>query len=70
MRALLVINATLDPARERQIVAGLYPRKDYYELRDALGADVLDLTALDQHRWTRLARRYDVVFTRTARTVL
>lgn len=50
MRTLLVINATLDPAREREIAAGVYPRKDYYELRAALGADILDLTALDQRR--------------------
>jgi len=57
VRALLVINATLDPAREREIAAGAYPRKDYYELRDALGADILDLAALDERRWTRLARR-------------
>ncbi len=57
MRALLVINAALDPAREREIAAGAYPRKDYYELRDALGAAILDLTALDERRWTRLARR-------------
>ncbi len=57
VRALLVINATLDPAREREIAAGAYPRKDYYELRDALGADILDLAALDRRRWTRLARR-------------
>jgi len=47
MRALLVINATLAPARERQIAAGVYPRKDYLELRDALGADILDLAALN-----------------------
>jgi len=57
VRVLLVINATLDPARERQIAAGAYPRKDYYELRDALGAASLDLTALDERRWTRLVRR-------------
>ncbi len=57
MRALLVINATLDLAREREIAAGAYPRKDYYELRDALGANILDLAALDRRRWTRLARR-------------
>jgi len=57
MRILLVINAALDPARERQIAVGAYPRKDYYELRDALGADILDLAALDERHWTRLARR-------------
>jgi len=57
VQALLVINATLDPVRERQIAAGLYPRKDYLELRDALGVDILDLTALDQRRWMRLVRR-------------
>jgi len=57
MRALLVINAALDPVREWEIAAGAYPRKDYYELRDALGADILDLAALDERRWTRLARR-------------
>ncbi len=57
MRALLVINAALDSAREREIAAGAYPRKDYYELRDALGAAILDLAALDERRWTRLARR-------------
>jgi len=57
IRTLLVINAALDPARERQIAAEAYPRKDYYELRDALGAAILDLAALDERRWTRLARR-------------
>jgi len=58
MRTLLVINAALDPAQERQIAAGAYPRKDYLELRDALGTDILDLAALDARRWTRLARRF------------
>ncbi len=57
MRVLLVINATLDAARARDTVAGRYPRKDYDELRRALGADVLDLAALDARLWIRLARR-------------
>ncbi len=57
MKHTLVINAALDPVRERESAAGAYPRKDYYELRAALGAAILDLAALDRRRWTRLARR-------------
>jgi len=58
VRVLLVINATIDAARERATAAARRsPRKDYDELRRALGADVLDLAALAARPWTRLARR-------------
>ncbi len=57
MRTLLLINATLDRAQEREIAAGDYPRKDYLELQRALSADVVDIGALDRRVWTRLARR-------------
>lgn len=57
MRTLLLINATLDRSREREIAAGGYPRKDYLELQRLLHADVIDIGALEGHIWTRLARR-------------
>jgi len=57
MRVLLVINAALEPDREREIAAGLYPRKDYHELQRATGADIIDLATLDARPWTRLLRR-------------
>lgn len=57
MRVLLVINATYDPTRDPAIRAGLWPRKDYLELQRKLDADLIDLGALEQRRWTRLVRR-------------
>lgn len=57
VRTLLVINATLDPTIEQAIAAGRSPRKDFLELQRALGADVIDLSALDGQSWTRLMRR-------------
>lgn len=57
MRALLVINATLDPAMETSIAHGERPRKDYLELQRALGADILDLTSIQRFWWTRILRR-------------
>lgn len=56
-RVLLLVNATVDPARDRDIVAGHYPRKDYLELQRALQAEVIDLGVLDRRTWTRVARR-------------
>jgi glycosyltransferase involved in cell wall biosynthesis len=57
VRVLLLINATLNQETARQIAADRSPRKDYLELQRALGADVVDLGALQRHLWTRLARR-------------
>ena len=57
MRVLLVVNARDSLGMHRAIVAGTAPRKDYLELQRALGADLLDLDALDALRWTRLVRR-------------
>lgn len=57
MRVLLLINATLDQGREREIAAGRYPRKDYLELQHALDADIVDLGILEQRLWTRFVRR-------------
>lgn len=54
---LLLINARLDPAREHDIAAGRYPRKDYLELQRVLRADVIDLNALETRTWPRLVRR-------------
>ncbi len=56
-RVLLVVNAVLDDKKFHAIAAGTYPRKDYYELREALDADILDLGALDKRGWTRILRR-------------
>jgi glycosyltransferase involved in cell wall biosynthesis len=39
------------------IAAGLSPRKDYFELQDALGADILDLTAIEKRSWSRFLAR-------------
>ncbi len=57
MRALLLINATLDRSREPEIAVGRFPRKDYFELQRALGADVIDLNFLQGRLWTRLLCR-------------
>lgn len=58
MRVLLLINATLDKGREREIAVGHYPRKDYLELQHAMDADIVDLGVLEQRLWTRLVRRF------------
>jgi glycosyltransferase involved in cell wall biosynthesis len=57
VRSLLLINATLNQDAEAAGEAGSAPRKDYDALRQALGSDVIDLTALGEKRWLRLARR-------------
>ncbi|MGH2347585.1 MAG: glycosyltransferase family 4 protein [Chloroflexota bacterium] len=57
MRALLVINATLDPAMESAGERGERPRKDYLELQRALGAAVIDLAILRRYLWTRVLAR-------------
>ena len=57
MRVLLVINARDAEGTRRAIAAGTAPRKDYLELQRALGADLLNLDALEARRWTRLVRR-------------
>lgn len=57
MHALLVINARVNPDLERDIELGVSPRKDYIELRQALGADILDLSEVDRSAWAGLLRR-------------
>jgi glycosyltransferase involved in cell wall biosynthesis len=57
VRTLLLINATLDRAREAEISAGRSPRKDYFELQHALSADVIDLGFLRRKLWTRILCR-------------
>lgn len=56
-RVLLIVNAVLDDKKIPAIAAGTYPRKDYYELREALDADIIDLGAVDKCWWTRILRR-------------
>ena len=58
VRTLLLINAILDRSLEQEIVEGCYPRKDYLELQRSLDADIVDIGALERHRWTRLVRRF------------
>jgi glycosyltransferase involved in cell wall biosynthesis len=57
VRTLLLINARLDSAIEDDIAAGEHPRTDYLELQRTLGADMIDLGALDHHPIARLVRR-------------
>jgi len=56
-RVLLVVNAAVEPESEALIAQGLSPRKDYLELQRNLGADILDLGALERRAVSRLARR-------------
>jgi glycosyltransferase involved in cell wall biosynthesis len=57
MRVLLVINAAILDEERRCIEAGTCPRKDYFELQRALGAEILDLTALRARPLMRLVSR-------------
>src|SRR5947209_4535449 len=57
MRALLVINATLNDTLAEDIASGRSPRKDYLQLQATLDADMIDLGVLSHRGWTRLARR-------------
>ena len=71
-RVLLVISADSAPETLDEIAARRQPRKDYLELRDALGADLLtpSMTTAPGGKsaalaWTAFQRRndYDVIFT-------
>jgi glycosyltransferase involved in cell wall biosynthesis len=54
---LLAIAATVDPAQHADIAADRFPRKDYFELARTLQADIVDLTALEASRASRLLAR-------------
>lgn len=56
-RTLLVISAEVKPAIQQEIAAGRYPRKDYFELANALQADILDWQAIDGSAISRLLAR-------------
>ncbi len=56
-RALLVISAEVKRSVEPDIAAGRYPRKDYFELANALQADILDWTAINGQGSARLLKR-------------
>lgn len=57
VRTLIVINAFIDSASNAPSMSGARPRKDYHELRRRLDADILDLGAVQQHRWSRVLCR-------------
>ena len=59
-RTLLVISAEVKHAIQPEIAAGRYPRKDYFELADALQADILDWTAINAHNSADLLARVAV----------
>lgn len=54
---LLVISAAVDRSIQPDIAAGHYPRKDYFELANALQADILDWTAITAHAGARRLAR-------------
>jgi glycosyltransferase involved in cell wall biosynthesis len=56
-RALLVISAEVKRSVQPDIAAGRFPRKDYFELEQALDADLLDWIAIDTHASARLLKR-------------
>src|SRR5690348_9835556 len=56
-RTLLVISTEVKPAIQQEIAAGRYPRKDYFELANALQADILDWQAISRHPISRLLAR-------------
>lgn len=56
-RVLMVFSAAMDAAARRAVADGRWPRKDFFALADALGADVIDYTAIDASRPLRLVRR-------------
>jgi glycosyltransferase involved in cell wall biosynthesis len=57
MRTLLVISADVQPELQREIAAGRYPRKDYFELSHALQADILDWPSVNDMLTSRLIAR-------------
>ncbi len=56
-RALLVISAEVKRSVQPEIAAGRYPRKDYFELAQALQADILDWTAINANASARRLAR-------------
>ncbi len=52
-----MISAEIKQSIQLEIAAGRYPRKDYFELANALQADILDLTAIEAHPGARLLAR-------------
>ncbi len=54
---LLIISAEVNQSTQAEIAAGRYPRKDYFELANALQADILDWTALNMQTSSRLLAR-------------
>jgi glycosyltransferase involved in cell wall biosynthesis len=54
---LLVVSAEVKRSVLLEIVAGRYPRKDYFELANALQADILDWTAINTHAGARFLAR-------------
>jgi len=56
-RTLLVISAEVQQSIQPEIAAGPYPRKDYFELANALQADILDWTATEATASARLLAR-------------
>jgi glycosyltransferase involved in cell wall biosynthesis len=56
-RTLLIISADVRPAVQKEIAAGRYPRKDYFELANALQADTLDWSSTQTTFMSRLLAR-------------
>lgn len=60
-RTLFVVSARLDRSAREAVVAGRWPRKDFFGIAEALHADVLDETFVERDRLGRLlARRVGV----------
>ncbi|HEY7123962.1 MAG TPA: glycosyltransferase family 4 protein [Ktedonobacterales bacterium] len=57
-RTLLLIEADVDPELHAEIAADRFPRKDYFELARHLQADILDWSAIQESRVSRLLARY------------
>jgi glycosyltransferase involved in cell wall biosynthesis len=57
-RALLLIEANVDPALHAEIAADRFPRKDYFELARHLQADILDWSSLEARPMSRLLARF------------
>jgi glycosyltransferase involved in cell wall biosynthesis len=56
-RALMLITGSVDRGKAADIAAGMYPRKDYFELSHSLNADILDHSDLPNGWLGRLLRR-------------
>jgi glycosyltransferase involved in cell wall biosynthesis len=56
-RVLAVFSARLDQAGRAAIARGDWPRKDYFAIVDALGADVIDYAAVERSHLGRLLQR-------------